>query len=144
MWGDGNFTVGGVLMGMGDQIISTASINTIGLNDYQWGRMMRNGVALTFLESLIPIGLDIPKDIVLNIADAADGDVRGREGLTMGQRFMYPAAQFPILKQTGRMFDNLADTNLLGLPIQAPLPQPLDDINRKYLLTENGPRESDG
>jgi hypothetical protein len=144
IWGDGNFTAGGVLMGMGDQIISTASINTIGLNDYQWGRMMRNGVALTFLESLIPIGIDIPKDIVLNIADAADGDVRGREGLTLGQRVMYPAAQFPILKQTGRMFDNFADTNLFGVPIQAPLPQPLDDINRRYLLTENGPRESDG
>ena len=144
MWGDGNFTVGGVLMGMGDQIISTASINTIGLNDYQWGRMMRNGVALTFLESLIPIGVDIPKDIILNMADAADGDVRGREGLTMGQRLIYPAAQFPVLKQTGRMFDNLADTNLFGLPIEAPLPQPLDDLNRKYLLTENGPRESDG
>ena len=57
---------------------------------------------------------------------------------------MYPAAQFPIFKQTGRMFDNFADTNLFGVPIQAPLPQPLDEINRKYLLTENGPRESDG
>jgi hypothetical protein len=42
------------------------------------------------------------------------------------------------------MFDNFADTNLFGVPIQAPLPQPLDDINRRYLLTENGPRESDG
>jgi hypothetical protein len=144
MWGDGNFTAGGVLMGMGDQIISTASINTIGLNDYQWGRMMRNGVALTFLESLIPIGIDIPKDIILNAVDAADGDVRGREGMTAGQRFAYPFVQFPIAKQTGRMFDNLADTNLFGLPITAPLPQPLDDLNRKYLLTENGPRESDG
>ena len=143
MWGDGNFTVGGVLMGMGDQIVSTASINTIGLNDYQWGRMMRNGVALTWLESLIPIGLDIPKDIILNIADAADGSVSGKEGLTWGQRAAYPAVQFPIFKQTGRMFDNLADTTLFGIPIQAPLPQPLDDINRKYLLTETGPRESE-
>ena len=144
IWGDGNFTAGGVLMGMGDQIISTASINTIGLNDYQWGRMMRNGVALTFLESLIPIGIDIPKDIILDIADAADGSVKNVDNLTAGQRLMYPAAQFPIFKQTGRMFDNFADTNLFGVPIQAPLPQPLDEINRKYLLTENGPRESDG
>jgi len=144
MWGDGNFTVGGILMGMGDQIVSTASINTIGLNDYQWGRMMRNGVALTWLESLIPIGIDIPKDIILDIADAADGSVSGKEGLTWGQRAAYPAVQFPIFKQTGRMFDNLADTNLFGIPIQAPLPQPLDDINRKYLLTETAPRESDG
>lgn len=144
LWGDGNFTAGGVLMGMGDQIISTASINTIGLNDYQWGRMMRNGVALTFLESLIPIGIDIPKDIILDIADAADGSVKNVDNMTVGQRLLYPAAQFPILKQTGRMFDNLADTRLFGMDIQAPLPQPLDELNRRYLLTENGPRESDG
>ena len=125
-------------MGMGDQIVSTMSINTIGLNDYQWGRMMQNGIALTFLESLIPIGLDIPKDIILDIADAADGDVSGKEGLTVGQRVAYPFAQFPILKQTGQMFNNLNDTNILGIPIRAPLPQPLKEINEKYILTETG------
>ncbi len=144
MWGDGNFTAGGVLMGMGDQIISTASINTIGLNDYQWGRMMRNGVALTFLESLIPIGIDIPKDIILNAADAFDGDVKNVENMTLGQKVSYPFAQFPIFKQTGRMFDNFADTSLFGIDIKAPLPQPMDQFNRRFILTENGPRESDG
>jgi hypothetical protein len=136
MWGDGNFTAGGVLMGMGDQIVSTMSINTIGLNDYQWGRMMQNGIALTFLESLIPIGIDIPKDIILDIADAADGDVGNKEDLTVGQRFMYPAAQLPILKQTGNMFNNLSDTNIAGIPIKAPLPQPLKKINEKYILMD--------
>ena len=136
MWGDGNFTAGGVLMGMGDQIVSTMSINTIGLNDYQWGRMMQNGIALTFLESLIPIGIDIPKDIILDIADAADGDVGNKEDLTVGQRFMYPAAQLPILKQAGNMFNNLSDTNIAGIPIKAPLPQPLKKINEKYILMD--------
>lgn len=144
MWGDGNFTAGGVLMGMGDQIISTASINTIGLNDYQWGRMMRNGIALTFLESLIPIGIDIPKDIILDAADAFDGSVKNVDNMTVGQRVAYPFTQFPIVKQTGRMFDNLADTRLFGIDIKAPLPQPMDQFNRKFILTESGPRESDG
>ena len=141
MFGDGNFTAGGVLMGMGDQIISTASLNTIGINDYQWGRMMRNGIFLTWLESLIPIGIDIPKDMVFDIKDAIDGDVKGNEDMTPGQRAMYPLAQLPIVKQTGRFFDNFSDTNIAGVPIRAPLPSPIEDINRKYLLSETGARE---
>jgi hypothetical protein len=141
MFGDGNFTAGGVLMGMGDQVISTASLNTIGINDYQWGRMMRNGVFLTWLESLIPIGIDIPKDMLFDIKDAIDGDVKGNEDMTPGQRAMYPLAQLPIIKQTGRLFDNLSDTNIAGIPIQAPLPSPLADINRRYLLSETGTQE---
>ena len=141
MFGDGNFTAGGVLMGMGDQIISTASINTIGINDYQWGRMMRNGIFLTWLESLIPIGIDIPKDMIFDIKDAIDGDVKGNEDMTPGQRAMYPAAQLPIIKQGARLFDNLSDTNIAGIPIKAPLPTPLDDINRRYLLSETGSQE---
>ena len=141
MFGDGNFTAGGVLMGMGDQVISTASINTIGINDYQWGRMMRNGIFLTWLESLIPIGIDIPKDMIFDIKDAIDGDVKGNEDMTPGQRAIYPAAQLPIIKQGARLFDNFSDTNIAGIPIKAPLPTPLDDINRRYLLSETGSQE---
>ena len=144
LWGDGNFTASGVLTGFADQIVSTASINTIGLNDYQWGKMMEDGVVITWLRSIVPIGADVPLDTLIDLADAYDGDIKGREGLSAGQRLAYPLAQFPIIGQWSKAFDNMADTNLLGIDIQAPLPQPLDDINRKYLRTETGPRESDG
>ena len=55
---------------------------------------------------------------------------------------LYPVAQFPLVKQWARAADNMADTRLLGVDVQAPLPQPLDDLNRKYLLTETTPRDS--
>jgi hypothetical protein len=144
VWGDGNFTASGVVMGFADQIVSTASINTIGLNDYQWGKMMEDGIVITWLRSLVPISVDIPLDTLGDVVDAFDGDIKGQEGLNAGQRIAYPFAQFPIIRQWSKALDNMADTNLLGIDIQAPLPQPLDDINRRYLLTENGPRESDG
>jgi hypothetical protein len=144
VWGDGNFTASGVVMGFADQIVSTASINTIGLNDYQWGKMMEDGIVITWLRSLVPIGADIPLDTLGDLVDAYDGDIKGQEGLNAGQRLAYPFAQFPIIGQWSKAADNMADTNLLGIDIQAPLPQPLDDINRKYLRTETGPRESDG
>jgi hypothetical protein len=128
--GDGEWNLSGFVMGMGDQIVSTLSINTIGLNDYQWGRMMRNGVTLTFLESIIPIGVDIPKDIGMDIIDAYDNSVPGKEGLTRGQRLAYPAAQFPILKQYAQGTRNLEEN--IGLP----LPDPVQDIRDKYFLTE--------
>jgi hypothetical protein len=92
--------------------------------------MMRNGVTLTFLESIIPIGVDIPKDIGMDVIDAVDNSVPGKEGLTAGQRLAYPAAQFPILKQYAQGTKNLEEN--IGLP----LPDPVQDIRDKYLLTE--------
>ena len=128
LMGDGEATANGFIMGMGDQIVSTISLNTIGLNDYQWGRMMRNGVTLTFLESLIPIGIDIPKDMVMDVADAVDGSISGKEGLTAGQRIAYPVAQMPIIKQPARLFSNLEDN--IGLP------NPMRQFTDKYIETE--------
>ena len=128
LMGDGEFTWHGVLMGSGDQIVSTMSINTIGLNDYQWGRMMRNGVILTFLESVIPIGVDIPKDMVLDVIDAADGKIKGDEGFTAGQRIAYPVAQLPMIKQPARLFSNLQDN--VGLP------NPMRQFTDLYIETE--------
>ena len=128
LMGDGEFTWHGVLMGAGDQIVSTMSINTIGLNDYQWGRMMRNGVTLTFLESVIPIGIDIPKDMVLDVVDAADGKIKGEEGFTAGQRIAYPVAQLPMIKQPARLLSNLEDN--VGLP------NPMRQFTDMYIETE--------
>jgi hypothetical protein len=130
LMGDGEWNLSGFVMGMGDQIVSTLSINTIGLNDYQWGRMMRNGVTLTFLESIIPIGMDIPKDIGMDVIDAVDNSVPGKEGLTAGQRAAYPLAQFPMAKQPAQGLRNLEEN--IGLPV----PDPIADIRDKYFLTE--------
>jgi hypothetical protein len=130
LMGDGEFTFHGMLMGAGDQVVSVMSINTIGLNDYQWGRMMRNGVILTFLESVVPIGVDIPKDMVLDTVDALDGKIKGEEGFTAGQRIAYPAAQLPIIKQPARLLSNLQDN--AGLPLPNPMRQFLDT----YIETE--------
>jgi hypothetical protein len=90
--------------------------------------MMRNGVILTFLESLIPIGIDIPKDMVMDVADAVDGSISGKEGLTAGQRIAYPVAQMPIIKQPARLFSNLEDN--IGLP------NPMRQFTDKYIETE--------
>ena len=128
LMGDGEFTFHGMLMGAGDQIVSTMSINTIGLNDYQWGRMMRNGVTLTFLESVIPIGIDIPKDMVLDVVDAADGTIKGESGFTPAQRVAYPVAQLPIIKQPVRLLSNLEDN--VGLP------NPMRQFTDMYIETE--------
>lgn len=130
LMGDGEFTFHGMLMGAGDQVVSVMSINTIGLNDYQWGRMMRNGVALTFLESVIPIGVDIPKDMVMDTLDALDGKIKGEEGFTAGQRIAYPAAQLPIIKQPSRLISNLQDN--VGLPV----PNPMRQFQDMYIETE--------
>ena len=89
LMGDGNFELTGILMGMGDQIISTASVNTIGLNDYQWGRMMENGIAMTFMESLVPIAVDIPLGMLSDISDTLSGK----------QGALYPLTELPIIKQ---------------------------------------------
>jgi hypothetical protein len=128
LMGDGEFTFHGMLMGAGDQVVSVMSINTIGLNDYQWGRMMRNGVILTFLESVVPIGVDIPKDMVMDTVDALDGKIKGDEGFTAGQRIAYPAAQLPIIKQPVRLLSNLQDN--VGLP------NPMRQFTDMYIETE--------
>ena len=89
LMGDGNFELKGVLMGMADQIVSTASVNTIGLNDYQWGRMMENGIAMTFMESLVPIAVDVPMGIADDVIETLDGN----------QGPLFPLANLPIIKQ---------------------------------------------
>ena len=89
LMGDGNFELKGILMGMADQIVSTASVNTIGLNDYQWGRMMENGIAMTFMESLVPIAVDVPMGIADDVIETLDGN----------QGPLFPLANLPIIKQ---------------------------------------------
>jgi len=120
IWGDGNFTAGGVLMGMGDQIVSTASINTIGLNDYQWGKMMEDGVVITWLRSLVPIGLDIPTDTIGDVVDAIDEVDKG---------WQTPLVEFPIIKQWSNATQNVEDK--FGI-----IPNPMAQFNKVYIQQE--------
>jgi len=99
LMGDGNFELTGVLMGMADQIVSTASVNTIGLNDYQWGRMMENGLAMTFMESLVPIAVDIPLGMAADVSDS----LSGKQGV------LYPFTELPIIKQPIQFGKNMTE-----------------------------------
>ena len=99
LFGDGNFDLTGVFMGMADQLVSTASVNTIGLNDYQWGRIMEVGVPQAFAESLVPIALDVPFTIGSNVVDTLQGD----------QGPLFPIGQVPLVKQTIALPQNMIE-----------------------------------
>ena len=135
LMGDGDFELTGVIMGMADQLVSTASINTIGLNDYQWGRLMENGVTMTFLESLVPIAVDIPLGMVDDVAQTLQGD----------QGPLYPIAQLPLIKQPiafgQNMNENMAQTvDMLSLgqaDIRPYYNDPQEEIMRKMGLLKS-------
>ena len=133
IWGDGEFTAGGVLMGFGDQIVSTASINTIGLNDYQWGKMMEEGVAITFVKSLEPLMTSVPRS---NIGDAIDA-IDNPDDLAM---YQIPGKLLtdvlPLAGQTSKMVNNVTD-DLAGLPSM----NPINDVNKRIFLGEQGGAE---
>ena len=102
LFGDGNWDLTGVFMGMADQMLSTASVNTLGLNDYQWGRINEVGVLRAFAESLVPIAVDIPIETGKDIVDTLSGE----------QGPLYPHSQFPLVKQpiafSQNMIENVA------------------------------------
>jgi hypothetical protein len=129
IWGDGEFTASGVLMGMADQIVSTASINTIGFNDYQWGKMMQEGVGITFIKSLEPLLTSVPRNNLMDVVDALDGDFKNNDSLNAGQRLLLPPSQFPLIKQWSNAFNNVEDDT--GIT-----PDPMAQFNRVYLQQE--------
>jgi hypothetical protein len=129
MWGDGEFTAGGVLMSMADQIVSTASINTIGLNDYQWGKMMQEGVAITFVKSLEPLMTSVPRNNLMDVVQALDGEFKNNDSLNAGQRLLLPPSQFPLIKQWSNAVENVEED--FGIT-----PDPMAQFNRVYLQQE--------
>jgi hypothetical protein len=129
MWGDGEFTAGGVLMSMADQIVSTASINTIGLNDYQWGKMMQEGVAITFVKSLEPLMTSVPRNNLMDVVQALDGEFKNNDSLNAGQRLLLPPSQFPLIKQWSNAVENVEED--FGIA-----PDPMAQFNRVYLQQE--------
>jgi uncharacterized protein YcfJ len=128
-WGDGEFTASGVIMGMADQIVSTASINTIGLNDYQWGKMMQEGVAITFIKSLEPLMTSVPRGNLGDVIDAIDGEFKNNKDLNLGQRLTLPASQFPLIKQWSNAVKNAEED--FGL-----IPDPMAQFNKVYIQQE--------
>ena len=129
MWGDGEFTASGVIMSMADQIVSTASINTIGLNDYQWGKMMEEGVAITFVKSLEPLMTSVPRGNIGDVIDALDGEFKNNKDLNLGQRLALPASQFPLIKQWSNAAKNVEED--FGL-----IPDPMAQFNKVYIQQE--------
>lgn len=99
LFGDGNFDLTGVFMGMADQMLSTASVNTLGLNDYQFGRIAQVGVAQAFLESLVPVAIDVPYGIGKDVVNTLKGE----------QGPLFPVANLPLLKQPIKGIQNMAE-----------------------------------
>lgn len=99
LFGDGNFDLTGIFMGMADQIASTATVNTLGMNDYQWGRIMEVGVPQAFFESLVPIAIDVPYSIASDFTEMIDGK----------QGPLFPIGQVPIVKQPINLTQNLVE-----------------------------------
>ena len=120
LWGDGNFTAGGVVMGFADQIVSTASINTIGLNDYQWGKMMEDGILITTLRAGVPITFDIPLDTIGDVIDAVDEPDKG---------WQTPFVNLPIIDQWSNFVNNAEEDSDL-------VPDPMARFSRQFIQQE--------
>ena len=61
-----------MLRGYGDAWASLLTLNTLGLNDYQYGQIKQNGFLLTMAEGLAPIALTRPLEVGKSIIDALD------------------------------------------------------------------------
>ncbi len=99
IFGDGEASAGGLARGYGDAWASLLTANTLGLNDYQFGKIKQNGIMLTFAQGLMPIAITRPFDI----AGTAIG-VIDRE---------YPvarlASEVPIVRDVGRVSRNVGE-----------------------------------
>lgn len=99
IFGDGEVSASGLARGYGDAWASLLTANTLGLNDYQFGKIKENGVMLTFAQGLLPIAVTRPFDI----AGTAIG-VIDRE---------YPVARLaqevPIFRDVARVTRNIGE-----------------------------------
>lgn len=100
LMGDGEASITGVLMGMADQMVSLASLNTIGLNDYQYGRIMEDGILSTFAKGIVPIVVDRPYQFAEDAVKAMTDE---------NTPASYPLTQFPLPKQIGNLKTNLEE-----------------------------------
>jgi hypothetical protein len=115
MFGDGEATIEGVVQGTADQVVSALTLNTIGLNDYQYGSLMQNGLFYTMAQGSVPIATDRPYEVVKGIYDS----VQAPQGQTLAPLIK----QVPFINQPLNLIQNLGEDNLI--------PQPLENLERQ-------------
>ena len=118
LFGDGNATANGMLRGYGDAWAALLTMNTLGFNDYQWGKLQTEGLVTTLAKGMVPIGVTRPLDIGGLVVDAIDGE---------NSAIAPVMSAAPALKQATRAVRNV--TGLLDMPIT-------NDVNEmtEYLL----------
>jgi hypothetical protein len=99
LFGDGEVSAGGIARGYGDAWASLLTANTLGLNDYQFGKIKENGIMLTFAQGLLPIAVTRPFDIAGTAIGVADRE--------------YPvarlASELPLFRDVGRVTRNVGE-----------------------------------
>ena len=110
MFGDGEATVEGVVQGVADQVVSALSLNTVGLNDYQYGSLMENGLFWTMAEGMIPIAADRPIGFVGGVYDS----ITAPEGESASPLIK----QLPIANQGLNLIQNLGEDGLIPKPLE--------------------------
>jgi len=110
MFGDGEATVEGVVQGVADQVVSALTINTIGLNDYQYGSLMQNGLFWTMAEGMLPPAADRPIEFVEGIYDS----ITAPEGESLAPL----VKQLPIANQGLNLLQNLGEDELIPKPLE--------------------------
>src|SRR5210317_54120 len=109
VFGDGEASFSGAARSYGDAWASLLTANTLGLNDYQFGKIKENGIMLTFAQGLLPIAVTRPFDIAGTAIGVADRE--------------YPvarlASEVPIVRDVGRLSRNIGERT--GI-------QPLEDV----------------
>ena len=74
IFGDGDMSVSGLMRGYGDAWASILTLNTLGLNDYQYGRIQEAGILQAIIEGLYPLPLSRGWDIASQAVKVLDGD----------------------------------------------------------------------
>lgn len=99
IFGDGEASFSGLARGYGDAWASLLTANTLGLNDYQFGKIKENGIMLTFAQGLLPITVTRPFDIASTAIGVADRE--------------YPvarlASELPLFRDVGRVTRNIGE-----------------------------------
>ena len=110
MFGDGEATVEGVVQGVADQVVSALTLNTIGLNDYQYGSLMQNGLFWTMAEGMTPIAADRPIEVIGGVYDSITAP--------QGESLAPIIKQIPIANQGLNLLQNLGEDNLIPKPLE--------------------------
>lgn len=110
MFGDGEASITGVVQGMADQVLSAATINTVGLNDYQYGSLRENGLFYTMVEGMIPIAADRPYEAIKSAYEATQAPE--------GQALNPLIKQVPFINQPLNLIQNLGEDELIPDPMK--------------------------